>query len=117
MTTLLCEPEPARRVTTAAVAWVDDQEALIARMSLEGRVSTCGIVRGDEPEADFLAQVVRSIGDRERVLLMGPDAERLELEREYVSLYRRPDRLVDVEPAGRVDPEALVARLRELAAG
>jgi hypothetical protein len=115
MTTLLHEPEAQPNVSTAAVAWIDDQEALVARMGPEGRISTCGIVRGDEPEGDFLAQVVRAIGDRERVVLLGPDAERLELEREYVLVYRRPDRLVDVEPAGRVDPEALVARLRELA--
>jgi hypothetical protein len=41
---------------------------------------------------------------------------RLALEREYVAMYRRPDRLVDVEPAGPVSSEDLVDRLRTLAA-
>jgi hypothetical protein len=40
---------------------------------------------------------------------------RLALEREYVAIHHRPDRLVDVEPSGALAPGDLVRRLRELA--
>jgi hypothetical protein len=66
--------------------------------------------------APYLAQVVRVIGDRQRVVILGPSSVRLALEREYVAAFRRPDRLVDVEPAGPVSSDELVDRLRTLAA-
>ncbi len=66
--------------------------------------------------SSYLALVVRAIGDRQRVVILGPSSARLELEREYVAIYRRPDRIVDVEPAGAVNTEDLVERLRALAA-
>ena len=74
------------------------------------------MTRGSLAELDYLARVVRLIGDRERVVILGPSSIRLALEREYVSIYRRPERLVDVEPAGAISPEDLVDRLRGLAA-
>ncbi|HLO36825.1 MAG TPA: hypothetical protein VK194_12110, partial [Candidatus Deferrimicrobium sp.] len=70
---------------------------------------------GTLTELEYLADVVREIGDRERVMILGPNEVRLDLEREYVAIYRRPERLVDVEPAGRLDAEALVRRARRLA--
>jgi hypothetical protein len=60
--------------------------------------------------------VVRAVGDRQRVVILGPSSARLALEREYVAIYHRPDRIVDVEPAGAVRTEDLVERLRALAA-
>jgi hypothetical protein len=80
------------------------------------RISTCEISRGWLPRPSYLAQVARVIGDRRRVVILGPSSERLALEREYVAMYRRPDRLVDVELAGQVSPEELIDRLRTLAA-
>ena len=85
-------------------------------MSYEGCISTCEIGRGWLSQAAYLAQVVRVIGDRQRVVILGPSSVRLALEREYVAIFRRPDRLVDVEPAGPVSSEDLVDRLRTLAA-
>jgi hypothetical protein len=85
-------------------------------MGDDGQISTCEIDRGVEPELSYLAIVVHAIGDRERVLIMGPSSTRLALEREYVAIYRRPDRLVDVEPGDAVDRVELVRRLCELAA-
>jgi hypothetical protein len=55
------------------------------------------------------------IGDRRRVVILGPSSVRLALERAYVARFRRPDRLVDVEPAGPAAMEELIDRLRELA--
>lgn len=101
---------------SSAAVWVNGRSALIALMERDGHLSTCEIDRGIEPEASYLALVVRAIGDRERVLILGPSTTRLALEREYVAIYRRPDRLVDVEPGDALDRGELVRRLYELAA-
>ena len=100
----------------SAVAWINGRQASVAMMSGDGRISTCEITRGWLPEGAYLAQVVRVIGDRQRVVILGPSSARLALEREYVAMFLRPDRLVDVEPAGPVSSEELVDRLRTLSA-
>jgi hypothetical protein len=102
-------------VSPSAVVWIDDKRALIAAMSPEGNISTCDVDRGSLDEAQYVAQVVHVIGDRERVVILGPSDVRLALEREYVSIYRRPERLIDVEPAVDVDMADLLGRLRTLA--
>lgn len=109
---------PAISEVTApsAVVWIDGRQAVVAAMSRDGGISTSEITRGWLPEPSYLAQVVRVIGDRQRVVILGPSSVRLALEREYVAMFRRPDRLVDVEPAGPVSTEDLVDRLRTLAA-
>jgi len=110
------QPHGPPGVRPSAVVWIGERRAIVARLSHDGNVSTCEIDRGDEPELSYLALVTGAIGDRERVLILGPGSMRLALERDYVALYRRPDRLVDVEPAGGMDREGIVDRLRELAA-
>ncbi len=101
--------------TSSAVVWLNGREARIARTG-EGGEPVVAEVRRDVDGADpFLLRVVRAIGDQERVVILGPGSARLALEREYVSLYRRPDRLVDVEPAGAVSSDDLVERLTTLA--
>lgn len=110
------QPEARAGVHPSAVVWIGGSDAIVARMSYDGIVSTCDIDRGAELEESFLAIVVRAIGNRERVLILGPGTMRLALEREYVARYRRPDRLVDVEPAGTMDREDVIDRLRDLAA-
>jgi hypothetical protein len=105
-----------RTVPTGAVVWINHRRANVAAMNADGRVATYQINRGPKPEPAFLALVVRAIGDRERVVILGPSSARLALEREYVSIFRRPDRLVDVEPAGALDTAKLVDRLHALTA-
>lgn len=107
------QPESAH---ASAVVWINGRQAIVATMSDDRQVFTCEINRGLSPEAAYLALVVRAVGDRERVVILGPSAARLALEREYVTIYHRPDRIVDVEPAGAVKTEDLVERLRALAA-
>ena len=102
--------------TPSAVAWINGREAFVACMGSDGRVSTCAISRGWFTESAYLAQVVRVIGDRQRVVILGPSTARLALEREYVAIFRRPDRLVDVERAGALSREEVIDRLRTLAA-
>lgn len=100
----------------SAVAWINGRRAMVATMRGDGLVSTFEINRGLESEPSYLALVVRAIGDRQRVVILGPSSARLALEREYVAIFHRPDRLVDVEAAGAVGADALVDRLRALAA-
>ena len=110
------DPVAVRTVPASAVVWINGRQAIVNTMSRDGRILTSEINRGLQPELSFLALVVRVIGDRDRVLILGPSSVRLALEREYVAIFRRPDRLVDVEPAGTIDAEELVVRLRALAA-
>jgi hypothetical protein len=102
--------------TPSAVAWINGRQAFVALMSHDGRISTCEITQGWLTEAAYLAQVVRVIGDRQRVVILGPSSARLALEREYVAMFRRPDRLVDVERADAMSPVEVIDRLRTLAA-
>ena len=99
----------------SAVVWINGRQAIVATMSRDRRISTCEITRGSLTATAYLAQVVRVIGDRERVVILGPSSVRLALEREYVAEFHRPDRLVDVEPAGPMSADELVERLRTLA--
>lgn len=105
-----------RTVPTGAVVWINHRRANVAAMNADGRISTYQVNRGPNPEPSFLALVVRAIGDRERVAILGPGSARLALEREYVAIFRRPDRLVDVEPAGVIDTSKLIDRLRTVTA-
>jgi hypothetical protein len=100
----------------SAVVWINGRQAVVALMSYDGHITTCEISRGWLSRPSYLAQVVQVIGDRQRVLILGPSSVRLALEREYVTMFRRPDRLVDVEPAGPASRDELVARVRTLAA-
>jgi hypothetical protein len=101
--------------TRSAVVWLNGREARVARTGTRGRPVVVTIRRGVGEVDPFLLRVVREIGDRERVVILGPGSARLALEREYVSLYRRPERLVDVEPEGAVTSADLMERLSTLA--
>ncbi len=118
---------PTRRTTRAtlahasgAVTWIDSSGAVIATRGAGGGVSV-RVVRRDPGSVvapvPFLARVVDEIGDRDRIVIMGPDAMRVELEREYVTIFRRPDRIVDVEASGPTEQSELVRRLEVLTGG
>lgn len=106
----------ARPAIPCAVVWINGRGALIAVLDEDGELATSTIERRSQDEAQFLSRVVSAIGDRERVMILGPGAARLALEREYVDIHRRPDHLVDVEPAGLLEAPDVVDRLRQLAA-
>ena len=110
------DPVPPVTVPRSGAVWIDGRHAIVATVGSDGWYSTCEIDRGIEPEWSYLALVVHAIGDRERVLILGPSTARLALEREYVTMFHRPERIMDVEPAGDVDAADLVHRLRALAA-
>jgi len=120
------QPRPANTPGTAtlahgsgAVTWIDSTRAIVARTAPSGGVAISIVPGGAQPArgTPFLARVVDEIGDRDRILILGPDAMRVELEREYVTIFHRPDRLLDVEVAGPTDEAELVRRLEVLTGG
>lgn len=99
----------------SAVVWIDARHAIVARTTDPNRIGMAEVDRGTDEEAEYLAHVVHEIGDRERVMIVGPSDVRLAFEREYVSITHRPDRLVAV-PASAWHGSEIVDRLRRLAA-
>jgi hypothetical protein len=108
-------PAASSKLEPSAVAWITSRRALVARIDHEGHVSTCRIERGRDPEPSYLAIVARAIGEQDRVAILGPSAARLALEREYVAIYHRPERLIDVERPVRPEEADLVDRLYDVA--
>jgi hypothetical protein len=98
-----------------AVVWVDERHAIVAR-SDGGGIETTEIRRVDLAETRFLARVVHEIGDRQHVMIVGPQPIRLALEREYVAINHRPDRLIGSPPAARGAGAEILERLERLAA-
>lgn len=111
---------PARtdRHPTSAVTWIDAAHALVARSGPGGAVTVHEVVpapAADLPSAPYLAEVVDELAGCEHVMVLGPDPLRLALEREYVAIEGRPERLVDGPPSPPLDQDALIASLRGFA--
>ena len=96
---------------TAAVVWLDQRHALVAR-ARDGHSIVSEVERESDPASEFLLRVIHEAADCDRVVVMGPDAARIDFEREYVALYRRPDRLIDVGYASQPARSELVAQLQ-----
>ena len=69
--------EPQARPRPSAVVWINGRTATVVCKDADGQESTWTVERGVEPELAYLAAVVRVIGDRERVMILGPGSERL----------------------------------------
>ncbi len=81
--------------------------------TLSGITSTT-VERMIESEADFVGRIVGAVGDSERVMVLGPASLRLAVQRAYVAVSHRPDRLVEVARTGPIDAIELAERLRAL---
>ena len=97
----------------AGVVYVEPWHAMVARSGDTAPVVT-SLERARETAAEFLGRVAHETTDCDRLVVMGPGAERLAFEREYVTIYQRPDRLVDDEPAAQATRFDLLDRLRVL---
>jgi len=104
---------PDSHPAQAAVVWLDRSHAFIAR-ARDGRSIVTEVERDLDPETRFLLRVAHEAAGCDRVVIMGADAARIAFEREYVALYRRPDRLIDLGPSLAPDRRDLVEQLRVL---
>jgi hypothetical protein len=110
MTTKQRTPEPS------AVVWVDADHAIVASTDPDGGIATEKVDRGAQSETEYLAHVVHEIGDRPTVSVVGPSSVRIALEREFVAVNQRPDRLVGIPISARVAEAWILERMRRLAA-
>jgi len=95
----------------AAVVWLDGMHALVARAH-EGHSVITEVDRDADPETQYLLRVLHETEGCDRIAVMGTDPSRIALEREYVALYQRPDRLIDLGPSSGVVREEIVDQLR-----
>ena len=98
----------------AAVVWVGAEGARIACRDALGVTAVREVPpRADDPDdaSGYLADVVDALGGARRVVVLGPDDLRLDLEREFVAIGHHPERIADAGPSGTLDDAALLERL------
>ena len=98
-----------------AVVWVDERHAIVARAD-SGGIATTEIRRVGQAEERYLARVVHELGNREHVMIVGVSTVKLALEREYVAISHRPDRLIPAPAAARQAGAEILERIERLAA-
>ena len=87
------------KATCEVAVWIDHDQAVIVDQGSDGQRSEEHLDRAPaESEATFDVRAIDEVIDRERVVVSGPSAARLEFERAYVAVTHRPDRLTDIEP-------------------
>ena len=101
-------------VSPTAVVWINGRHAVVAVADGDVGITSSTVEREIESEADFVARIVAAVGDSARVMVLGPTSLRLAVQRAYVAISHRPDRLVELERHGPVDPKELAERLRAL---
>lgn len=99
-----------------SVVWIDERRAIVAQLDATGEISTVEIRRLHLPESRYLGHVVHEIGAHEHVMVVGPQPLRLALERRFVAVGHRPDRLIAAPATRRRYGEHLVDGLEPLAA-
>ena len=110
-------PPAAQSGMRGAVAWVDHRTARVAHRAIDGTAVVIELQRDaavPDDDPTFLTRIADVIDDADRVVILGPGDMRTRLEREYVTIWHRPDRIVDVEPSGPVGSDDLLERLRTL---
>ena len=99
-----------------AVVWIEPGRALVVRGGAgEEHVTTeLPLPREWAATPPALAEVAHSIGDVDRVLVLGNDELRIALEREIVAIGHRPETIREAVGEGPVDEAVLLARLSRL---
>lgn len=99
-----------------AVVLLAANEAVVARTRPDGRDEIARVPRrgGRAGAPSFFLRVLREVGDRAPVVIMGASPDRTAFEREFVMVSHRPDRLLEDASVHDAHPEALLERLRGL---
>jgi len=99
-----------------AVVMLAATEAAIARTRPDGRDEVVRVGRRTRAAGApaFYVRVLREIGDRAPVVILGPEEERIAFERELVLVSHRPDRILEEAGVHDAHPVALLERLRSL---
>lgn len=108
--------EPTREQRPDSVVWIDERHAIVAQRDPAGGISTVEIRRLRQPESRYLGHVVHEIGGHEHVMVVGPQPIRLALERRFVSVGHRPDRLIAAPLPARSGDAVIVDRIDPIAA-
>ncbi|HLX34816.1 MAG TPA: hypothetical protein VKR30_06175 [Candidatus Limnocylindrales bacterium] len=95
------------------VVFVEPWHAIVAR-SGEAAPVTLSLSRTHETSPEFLGRVARELEDCDRLVVMGTGVDRLAFEREYVTLYQRPERLVHDESVASATRFDVLDRLDRL---
>jgi hypothetical protein len=111
---------PVTRPATSgmnAVVWIGRDRALVVRDHLDGAPTTTEVAIPAVPAITppVLAGLAHTIGDADRILVLGADDLRTALEREIVAIGHHPETIRESELEGPVGPEVLLERLRRLA--
>jgi hypothetical protein len=117
MGTLESRQQAGGETGRAAVVWVDAARAVVARAAPSGPGEIIEHASSD-PCPDvwpcYVARIAHELAGCDRVFVSGAADMRLELEREFVALYGRPERLIDLDMPVEPDGDAMLARLAEL---
>ena len=97
----------------AAVVWLDHWHAFVARRD-HGAAAIIDVDRGVESEGEYLVRVARITDDCDRVMILGPDDDRLAFGREYVAHHPREAVALDIEASLSASRAELFDRLRLL---
>ena len=97
----------------AAVVWLDHWHAFVARRD-HGAASIVDVDRDGASEWDYLIRVARATDDCDRVMILGPDDDRLAFGREFVAHHHHETVALDIEASVAVSPAELFDRLRLL---
>lgn len=99
-----------------AVVLLAATEAVVARTRPDGCDEIARVPRrgGRAGAPSFFLRVLRAVGDRAPVVIMGASPDRTAFEREFVMISHRPDRLLEDASVHDAHPEALLERLRGL---
>jgi len=99
-----------------AVVWIEPGRAIVVRGGDGAELASMELPIPHQaaitPPA--LAEVAHSIGDVDRVLVLGVDELRTALEREIVAIGHRPETIRDADVEGPMDVAALSERLARL---
>lgn len=101
----------------SAVVWIGPDRALVVCDAGAGRLDEAEVAVPEAADTRplALAEVARHIGPVDRVLVLGPDDLRTDLERQIVAIGHAPDTIREAALEGPVDREVMLAKLRRLA--